>query len=1722
VTASCIPCDLRADHLVPAFGIGNATPTLSWRTRTEIPGWRQAGYQIELCRGDARALSEEIPSPESAYVAWPFPPLHSREQVQVRVRVRGEDGSTSEWSEPLTIEAGLLDAATDWSAAFITPDWEQDTSVSQPSPLLRREFDVAPGLVRARLYLTACGCYEAFLNGQRIGEEVLAPGWTSYRHRLRYLSHDVTSLLMPGRNALGAVLGDGWFAGRLGFGQGTRNQWGERLALLAQLELVYADGHVERVVSDAHWRAATGGLRSSEIYDGECYDARLEPMGWQLAGFDDAAWSGVRFCDRSLDTLVAPEGPPMRRIETRAPQQVLTTPSGKTVLDFGQNLVGWLRIRVRAARGRRITLRHAEILQDGELCIEPLRTAKATDVYLCKGEGEETWEPRFTFHGFRYAEIDGWPGALQAGDVEAVVVHTDMRRSGWFECSEPLVTQLHENVVWSMRGNFLDVPTDCPQRDERMGWTGDLQVFCPTASYLYDCHGMLGSWLQDVAAEQAEKDVVPFVVPDCMGGLASPPTAAWGDVATLAPWTLYQRGGDRRVLARQYPSMRAWVEQVARIAGDACLWNKGYQFGDWLDPYAPADNPSAGKTHPYLLATAHFARSAQVLADAAGVLGKEDDAAHYAALAERIRVAFRRQYVTPDGLMLGDSVTAYSMALVFELLQDAQREGAARRLRELVQDGGYHIATGFVGTPLVCDALVLAGAEAMAYKLLLQRECPSWLYPVTQGATTIWERWDSLMPDGRVNPSGMTSFNHYAFGAVADWLHRHVGGLSALAPGFARLRVAPRPGGGISHASTRHLTPYGEASVTWRIEGDVLQVAAVVPPNTTAVVALPGAAEQQVGSGHHQWQVPFVSDTSGPRRRLTIHDSAADLMEDAEVWATVKAAMIRAMPALAEYLDNPNTASPQGHSVPLAEQLTLIPASLRIIETVVEALDALYAARARGEVGATEAHEDVRTDQAAPALADAMPPSGLGAAVAALTLEDKAALVCGQTMWTTHAVERLGIASLRLTDGPHGLRRPSQGGDHLGLYASEPATCFPTAAALASSWNPELLEQIGTALGREARAAGVHVLLGPGVNIKRSPLCGRNFEYFSEDPLLSGRLGAAWVRGVQGQGVGASPKHFAVNNQETDRMRVDAQVDERTLREIYLPAFEYIVRQEAPWTVMGAYNKVNGEHACANSWLLDTVLRREWGFDGLVVSDWGAVTDQAACLRAGTDLDMPARGAEGPAAVAAAVRSGALPEAALDRAVGKVLQLVERATAADAPPSQTPDLEAHHALARRAAIESAVLLKNDGVLLPLDPADANRIAVIGEFARSPRYQGDGSSRVNPTRLDNALEALRAVAGERIGFAAGFPLEGEDAAGSLRDEALALAARSDVVLLFLGLPDKAESEGFDRTHLDLPRVQLELLAALSASQPRLAVVLSNGAVVRTADWDGQAQAILELWLGGQAGGSAVADLVFGRADPGGRLAETIPLRLEDTPAFLNFPGHSGVVRYGEGLYVGYRGYDTRKQKVAYPFGHGLSYTRFDYSDLHVEVHGSGQQAGLTVRLTVVNAGERAGTEVVQVYLRDPSCALDRPAQELKGFAKVALAPGHSRQVVIELGSRELSYYHPQLRRWVLEGGEFVVAVGASSRDIRLQAAVTVEAELPAEAISGEHSILEWLQHPKGGPVLRALMAQAPQQPGADAEAMLRMVEGMPMNRLIAMSQGALTREMVEQMVAAANA
>ncbi len=738
-----------------------------------------------------------------------------------------------------------------------------------------------------------------------------------------------------------------------------------------------------------------------------------------------------------------------------------------------------------------------------------------------------------------------------------------------------------------------------------------------------------------------------------------------------------------------------------------------------------------------------------------------------------------------------------------------------------------------------------------------------------------------------------------------------------------------------------------------------------------------------------------------------------------------------------------------------------------------------------------------------------------------LTVEEKAALCLGSDFWHTAPVERLGVPAVMLADGPHGLRRQPDEGDHVGIGGSLPATCFPTASALGSSWDVDLVRRVGAAIGVEARAQGVAVVLGPGINIKRSPLCGRNFEYLSEDPLISGVLGAALVDGLQSQGIGASVKHFAANNQETDRLRVSAEVDERTLREIYLAGFEHVVRNARPWTVMCSYNRLNGVHASENHWLLTDVLRDEWGFDGLVMSDWGAVHDRVASLAAGLDLEMPPKLGISDQAIVAAVVSGALDEGVLDRAVERVLHLAARAsTSASASASSgegTFDIDEHHALARQAAANSIVLLKNDDVL-PLEPAAGESVAVIGEFARTARYQGAGSSQVNPTRVENAVDELRAALPNEVQleFAPGFAADSDDA--ELADEAVALAARSSHVLVFLGLPAAEESEGFDRTHLDLPANQVALVERLAAVNPRVIVVLSNGSAVRLAPWDQHAAAIVECWLAGQASGGAVADVLLGTVNPSGRLAETLPLRIEDSPAYLNFPGEHGQVRYGEGVFVGYRGYDAVGREVSYPFGHGLSYTTFAYDALTVTVD---EDLGVNLNCRVTNTGERAGQEVVQLYVGDPVAQVRRPVRELKGFEKVTLESGESVDVNFTLTARDLSYWSTQHGRWVVEGGAFEFAVGASSRDLRLTTTIDIDAPPLLPRLDAMATLEEWLEHPAGAAALRELI-------GVDADGnpqgilaspdLLKMIGNFPLSSIATFPGLGLTPESVTRLIA----
>ncbi|RKS75471.1 alpha-L-rhamnosidase [Motilibacter peucedani] len=856
---------VTVEHHAHPLGIGEPTPRLSWLVETSEPGWRQEAYEVEGRTVDGTLLwsSGRVECDESVLRPWPGPALASRERAAVRVRVWGRTTQVTAWSDETTLEVGLL-SPQDWSAAFVSPADGEHVTVDGPADLLRREFTVGEELLRARLYASACGVYELELNGSKVGADVLAPGWTSYGHRLKYQTYDVTTQLRRGPNAIGAFLADGWFRGSIGWNR-VGKRYGTRRALLVQLELDYANGRREVVVTDERWTSRQGPITRASLYDGERYDATGEVAGWSAAGAALEGWTPVVRVDVATGALVAPYAPPVRATELRAPTSVTKLVDGTHLVDFGQNLVGRLQIRLRGPRGTVVGLRHAEVLEEGRISTRPLRTAKSHDEYVAAGHDEETWEPRFTVHGFRYAEITGWPGEIGAGDVVAVVCHDDMTRSGWFASSNPLLDRLHENVVWSMRGNFLTVPTDCPQRDERLGWTGDLQVFAPTASFLYDSAASITDWLRDVCAETGSDGLVPLYVPHVETSFPQFHCAVWGDVTTVVPLLLHERTGDQAAVEAGYDTARAWVEGCRGLLDDRDVISSGPQLGDWLDPSAPADSPQEARTDPYLVATAYLARSARLLSRQAALVGKQDDVGDYSALADRVTAGFRREFVTPSGRCASDTQTAYALALQFDLLEtEEQRRHARRRLAELAQASDFRIGTGFAGTPLVLDALTGDGDAETAYRVLLETGCPSWLYAVTMGATTVWERWDSMLPDGSVNPGAMTSFNHYAFGSVADWMHRTLAGLAPAEPGYRTIRVAPRPGGGLTAASARHLTPYGPASTSWTRTGETLTVDVVVPPNAAAVVELPGTAAVTVESGHHTFRTAFRAAEQDP------------------------------------------------------------------------------------------------------------------------------------------------------------------------------------------------------------------------------------------------------------------------------------------------------------------------------------------------------------------------------------------------------------------------------------------------------------------------------------------------------------------------------------------------------------------------------------------------------------------------------------------------------------------------------------------------------------------------------------------------------------------------------------------------------------------------------------------------------------------------------------------
>ncbi|MGD6891964.1 glycoside hydrolase family 3 C-terminal domain-containing protein [Bacillus mobilis] len=749
--------------------------------------------------------------------------------------------------------------------------------------------------------------------------------------------------------------------------------------------------------------------------------------------------------------------------------------------------------------------------------------------------------------------------------------------------------------------------------------------------------------------------------------------------------------------------------------------------------------------------------------------------------------------------------------------------------------------------------------------------------------------------------------------------------------------------------------------------------------------------------------------------------------------------------------------------------------------------------------------------------------------ISQMTLEEKASLCSGLDFWNTKGIERLGIPSIMVTDGPHGLRKQAEGADHLGIYNSIPSTCFPSAVGLASTWNKALINQVGVALGEECQAENVGVLLGPGANIKRSPLCGRNFEYFSEDPYLSSQMAANHVKGVQSQGIGTSLKHFAANNQEHRRMSVDAIVDERTLREIYLASFEDVIKEAQPWTVMSAYNKINGEYASENTYLLNDILKDEWGFEGFVVSDWGAVNERVASLANGLELEMPSSFGIGEKKIIDAVNGGELSEEKLDQSVERLLNIIFKAVDNQLE-NAVYSKEAHHQLAREVASESMVMLQNEDSTLPLKKEGT--VAVIGEFAKQPRYQGGGSSHINPTKLESILEEIEMVSGEKtnILFAQGYDLASDDVDENMINEAKKVAESADTAVLFVGLPDRYESEGFDRKHLQMPKNHVQLIEAIAEVQNNIVIVLSNGAPIEM-PWIGKVKGILEGYLGGQALGGAIADILFGDVNPSGKLAETFPKVLSDNPSYLNFPGEGDKVEYKEGVFVGYRYYDKKKIEPLFPFGFGLSYTNFEYSNLSIDKKEIKDTDTVSVRVNVKNIGSIAGKEIVQLYIKDVESSMIRPEKELKGFEKVELQPGEEKTVSFTLNKRSFAYYNVDLKDWHVETGEFEILVGKSSKEIVLHDSIFVQSATIIRKPVHRNTLLgEIFMDPILAPIVKELMEKALKdspfssmtEGDSDASEMMEaMLNYMPLRALVNFSAGAFTEEMLGEIIGLLN-
>ncbi|WP_145148626.1 alpha-L-rhamnosidase [Paenibacillus xylanexedens] len=845
---------LRCEYKINPIGLDVKSPRLSWQLQSDRRNCMQYAYQIQLSMSedfDGIAWdSGKIITDQSIHVELNHFQPAPRTRYYYRIRAWDDAGSDSGWSETAYFEMGLMDSHNKWQAEWITAqpsDDDGDTSC----PRMRKQFNVKQSITSARIYVTALGLYELHINNTRVGEDYFTPGWTSYRKRLQYQTYDVTHMLQHGQNTLGAYLGDGWYRGYLGWNK-EREVFGSTSALLLELQIKYADGSEESILSNGDWTAAPSAIRMSDIYMGETYDARME-SDW--ADSSQASWSPVNVLEHPKDIIVAQENVPVTQVEQLQPIDLLTTPQGDRVIDMGQNMVGWVKFSIQGKEDQTVELHHAEILDhEGNFYTDNLRAAEQCIRYTCKGDGVETFEPHFTFQGFRYVKLVGFPEHVRLEEFTGIVLHSNMEQTGQFSCSSPLVNQLHHNILWGQKGNFLDVPTDCPQRDERLGWTGDAQMFVRTSSYLMNTAPFFTKWLRDLEADQGEDGGIPFFVPDLRSstsegwGDTSHSSAAWGDAAVICPWTIYEMYGDARLLAEQYGSMQRWIEYIHVQGDNPYLWNTGFHFGDWLGLDSKPDS-YVGATDTDYVATAFYAYSVSLTQKAAEALGKTDDAEYYKQLHTNIVHAFRNEFVTPAGKIAVPTQTAHVLALQFDLLDATARTRAVEQLAKLVKEAGNHLTTGFVGTPYLNPVLSDAGLHDLAYTLLFQEDYPSWLYQVTQGATTVWEHWDGIKEDGSLWSADMNSFNHYAYGAIGEWLYRYVAGIRSdeHQPGFRLVHIEPQPGPGLDWVEASLETMYGQVASSWhRLAEGEMEIQVHIPANTRGTVRLPGAGAQIV------------------------------------------------------------------------------------------------------------------------------------------------------------------------------------------------------------------------------------------------------------------------------------------------------------------------------------------------------------------------------------------------------------------------------------------------------------------------------------------------------------------------------------------------------------------------------------------------------------------------------------------------------------------------------------------------------------------------------------------------------------------------------------------------------------------------------------------------------------------------------------------------------------